>query len=317
MSQYLTQDRFDAACAFAARSARPLDRALLDLALGVDAFQSALDALAEFQNEDGGFGHGLEPDLASPASSAISTSIGLRLLARLDTPGDHPMVRGCIRWLDANFDRAAGVWPIIGPGVDLAPHAPWWSWSDSMAGSESVAGAKNGFRFNPTAEILGLLYVYRDDVPAGLIDAAETAMCETICRTTVIESAYDLKCALRLAETKAAPAHLALPLRSVVLRTIAARDPGDEHASALDLAPTPTSLAFAAMSERLDEGLAALIKGQQADGGWTPFWDWGFVEARAWERARRDWRGWLTREALETLMAHGRVGRDGNFSPRR
>ena len=42
-------------------------------------------------------------------------------------------------------------------------------------------------------------------------------------------------------------------------------------------------------------------------GGWTPFWDWGFVDAEAWETARRAWRGWLTREALEVLLAYGRV----------
>ena len=314
MVQLLTRDRFEAARTFVADGARPLDRALLDLALGVGAPQTALAALATYQNKDGGFGHSLEPDLSSPASTAIATSIGLRLLARLDTPSDHPMVQGAIRWLDANLDRAAGVWPIIGPGVELAPHAPWWSWSEDMAGSEGVAGAKNGFRFNPTAEILGLLYVYRDGVPALLIDAAETGLRRAIAETELIESAYDLRCALRLAETGAAPADLVLLLKSLVLRSVAAHAPGDEHAPTLALAPTPASLAAAAVSGRLDGAIAALIEGQQPDGGWTPFWDWSFVDARAWERAKRDWRGWLTREALETLMAHGRVEPEDSLS---
>ncbi len=176
-----------------------------------------------------------------------------------------------------------------------------------MAGSDSVAGAKAGFRFNPTAEILGLLYGYRDSVPASLIGAAETSMRRTLAATLVIESAYDLKCALRLVETKAAPADLVLPLEALVRRSIEVRDPADEHASALDLAPTPTSFAAAAVRSRLDDAIARLIDGQQSDGGWTPFWNWSVVDASAWERAKRDWRGWLTREALETLMAHGRV----------
>jgi hypothetical protein len=40
---------------------------------------------------------------------------------------------------------------------------------------------------------------------------------------------------------------------------------------------------------------------------WNPDWNWGFVDAKAWTQAERDWRGWMTRENLETLLAHGRV----------
>lgn len=55
--------------------------------------------------------------------------------------------------------------------------------------------------------------------------------------------------------------------------------------------------------------LIALIAAQADDGGWTPFWDWGFVDAKAWAKAKADWRGQLTREALEVLLAYGRVER--------
>jgi hypothetical protein len=61
------------------------------------------------------------------------------------------------------------------------------------------------------------------------------------------------------------------------------------------------------VDRRIEPGLVALIGAQAEDGGWTPFWDWSFVDADAWDRARRAWRGWLTREALETLLAYGRV----------
>src|SRR5713226_4689276 len=105
MEAKLSCERFEAARAFVDRMGRPLDRALLRHHLGEQGAEPAFEALAAFQNQDGGFGHGLEPDTTSPASTAIATSIGLRLLARLGAGSDHPMVRGTLAWLDGAIDR--------------------------------------------------------------------------------------------------------------------------------------------------------------------------------------------------------------------
>jgi len=299
---HLPQERFEAARDFLDQNGRGLDIALLrQWPAKEGAGEAVLAALAPFQNPDGGFGHGLEPDIQSPASSALATSIGLRFLARGEAQGDHPMVTAAIGWLDANLDRERGVWPIIGPDVDLAPHAPWWTWSEDLAASW------NGFRFNPTAEILAWLYRYRAAVPGALLAAVEAGLRRTLVETALIEGAYDLKCALRLIEADGLPPDLADPLAALVSRSIADHDPADEHASPFDFAPTPASPFAGAVTDRTAAALAALIAAQSEDGGWTPFWDWSFVDAGAWETALRDWRGWLTREALETLLTWRRV----------
>jgi hypothetical protein len=221
---HLSQERFDAARAFLEQIGRPLDAAILRHRLGeAGAAEAVLTALAPFQNADGGFGQGLEPDIQSPASSALATSIGLRLLPRAGARGDHPMVVAAVGWLDANLDRERGVWPIIGPDVDLAPHAPWWAWSEDLAASW------NGFRFNPTAEILGWLYIYRDHyraaVPGEMIAAVEAGLRRTLAEAELIEGAYDLKCAVGLAEGLGAPDDLAGPLELLVRRSLVAHDP--------------------------------------------------------------------------------------------
>ena len=70
----LSRADFDRAKRFISAHARPLDRSLF-----VYHFQSgpADDVMAElvrFQNEDGGFGRGLEPDFRLGASSALATT---------------------------------------------------------------------------------------------------------------------------------------------------------------------------------------------------------------------------------------------------
>jgi hypothetical protein len=301
MTSMLTPDRFAAARAFVLDHGRPLDAALLRLALGEGSREAVLEALSPFQNDDGGFGHGLEPDLPSPASSAIATSVGLRVLVCAAATAGHPMVRAALAWAAAHLDREGGVWPIIGADADLAPHAPWWAFSADLAANW------NGFRFNPTAEMLAHLYAWREAAPDGAIAAAEAGLARTLAEGHAIESAYDLKCAVRLAESGGLPPALQAGLDELLRRSIAAHDADDVHASPFDYAPTPRARLADTVAGQTDAALAALIAAQQPDGGWPLFWDWAFVDAAAWARAERDWRGQVTRDAVETLLAWGRI----------
>ena len=308
MTQVLSRDRYDAALAFVRQEARPLEVALLNHALGDAGPEPALLALSEFQNPDGGFGGGLESDMQGPASTAIATSVALRLLLRVGAAARQPMVAGALGWLAQTLDRERGVWWIVGPGDGHAPHAPWWAWSEDAIGSDDLAGAKLGFAFNPTAELLSQLYAWRDAAAPGVIETVEAQFRRSVDEIEVIESAYDLKCAAKLAESPAAPADLRGQTERLVRRSIEAHDPDDEHLSVLELAPTPTSLFADAISDRLETAVERLIAGQQDNGGWALFWDWSFVDAKAWAKAKRDSRGWVTREAIETLRAWGRIG---------
>jgi len=303
MAHTLSRTRFEAARQFVSTHGRALDAALLAKSRGHGSAEAVMVALIAFQNPDGGFGHGLEPDMRSPASTAIATSIGLRLLARVGAPVRHPTVVGAIDWLEGMLDRENGVWPIVGKDVGLAPHAPWWGWSEDLAASW------NGFRFNPTAEILAHLYRYRAATPAAVFESAEAGLRRTLAEVDVLDGAYDLKCAIRLAEADSLPSDLAESLDALVRRSIAAHDPADEHASPFDAAAIPSSPFADLVDNRIESSLTALIDGQTEDGGWTwnSEWAWGFVDKKAWADAERDWRGWITREALETLLAYGRV----------
>ena len=303
MTKLLTKARFAAAEAFVREKGRPLEAALLALELGRGSADTALAALVAFQNADGGFGHGLEPDLTTPASSAIATSIGLRILTRLETPARRPTVIAALEWLSGALDGEAGVWPIVGEDARLAPHAPWWTWSDDFA------AGWNGFRFNPTAEILAHLYGFRDFTPAAMIDCVEAGLRRTLADAELIENAYDLKCAIRLAEADGLPPDLARPLDSLVRRSIAAHDPADAHASPFDAAATPASPFADVVDGRIEPALTALIAAQADDGGWpwNPDWDWSFVDKASGAAAVQAWRGVVTRDALQTLLAYGRA----------
>lgn len=294
----LSRAAFDRAVAYIHREGRSLDAELLSHTLAGGNAPAVLAALAAFHNADGGFGRALEPDIRSPSSSAIATSIGFQMLRRVGAGPDEPMVRRGLAWL-AEHGRD-GVWPIIDPSVDEAPHAFWWNWSEDLAQSW------NGFRFNPTAELLGYLYDYRALVPEALVARVEGRLLDHLDPMPVL-TAYDLKAAARLAETRDLPEALKGRLIAVLRASAAALDPDDPHGSPLELVPRPGSLLHDVLADRLEPAFEQLIAQQQPDGSWAPFWDWRSVSEAAWAEAERDWRSVLTRQTLELLHAHGKI----------
>ena len=301
----LTRAAYDQARAFVNTRGRRLDAALLDHAFDHAAADSALVLLAGYQNPDGGFAHGLEPDLPTPTSTAIVTSVGLQLLRQLGAPAEHAMVRAAIGWLAGAFDADLGVWPIINASVGLTPHAFWWDWDGDLA------MRWNGFRFNPSAELLGDLYAYRSVAPATVIDRAQVALLEAIGAVNRLDGAYDIKALMRLIETEQTPDLVRGPAEALMATTRDGFDPDDAHASPLDLTPRPRPGQAAPVSDAVEGALQALIAAQETDGGWRPFWDWSAVDAAAWTTAERAWRGVLTGQALETLSAYGRIDGPG------
>jgi hypothetical protein len=76
----LSKYRFEQAKIFLNSKARKLERALFEFEFENGSKENVVDELKAYQNEDGGFGNGLEPDFRCKESSALATAIGLHYL---------------------------------------------------------------------------------------------------------------------------------------------------------------------------------------------------------------------------------------------
>ena len=306
----LSRVAFERAREFLRTQARPLDRALFEHRFERAPAESALCELAHFQNDDGGFGHALEPDMRAPTSSALATGIGLRLLTELDCTVDHPMVQRAINYLLATFDASTQVWRVIPANANQFPHAPWWHEDNG-----SLARTFDGFRIIPRAELVGVLHHYAALAPPQwLADVTESTV---TCIETIQElgtgGGDDLRYAITLAETAELPerfkTRLAARIRSVTLDVVA-RDPqrwSSYCITPLKLASSPRSLVADLLGDILPINLDYQIEHQTAEGTWEPTWSWGDLYPDAWAQAKREWRGSLTLNTLTTLRAFGRI----------
>ena len=264
-------------------------------------------ALVEYRNVDGGFGHGLEPDIRTPASSVVATTMAFRLLRRMGIGPDEPLVQRGIGYFVATYDAAGGRWPIVPAAVEAAPHAPWWTYA-------TIEQTFSGFALNPTAEVVGYLIDYAELIPAELRAAASRVVLERLTTPRVPVSQEALSCLLMLGETRGLDSAMrrAVDTRiAEVIPTVVVQDPARWHEycfTPLDVAPAPATR-FVALLDRhvIDAQLDHWIDTLSDDGAWSLPWSWAQIDAAAWTQAEAAWQGWRIVERLATLAAYGRV----------
>ena len=303
----LSQQGMQQARTFIATSARPLEQALFSHYLDDGSVEEVYTQLAQYANPDGGFGRALEPDLRTPESSVIATTVGLQTLRGLRTPETHPLVEGAMRYLLNTYDAERQRWPIIPPASRDAPHAPWWSYD------EELPERFGQFLANPRAEILGYLYDYARLVPQDLLQQLTPAVLSHLDTLPETMEMHDLMCYIRLVETRTLPdavrEQLLRKLTPAVDRVVA-REPAawEQYGlTPLTVVATPDSPFAAMLAPAIEANLDYDIQHQQADGSWGPPWSWGDLFPEAWNVAEREWKGVLTVATLRRLQAFNRL----------
>jgi hypothetical protein len=281
---------FDAAAEFMATRARVLDRRVFERLFQGGAAEPVRDAVAAYRNDDGGFGHALEPDLRAEGSQPAAVEMALRIMDAADA-WDERLVRDTIDWLTSIAPSEGGATFVL-PTLSQGPHAPWW-----------VPAEGNPVSLIQTGQIAGVLYARGFNHPWR--DAATEVMWRGIDQLTE-PNAYEMFGVLAfLQHVPDRPrAENALQRIGRSLRALATLDPnaeGETH-SPLDFAPLPDSIARSLFDEpTIEAHLNHLAGAQREDGGWTFNWP-------AWSpAAESDWRGFLTVDALRVLRANGRA----------
>lgn len=306
----LSPAAYDRARRFLRTEARALDRALFAFRFEGAPADAVASALSAYRNADGGFGRALEPDVRTPASSALATGIGLQVLKEIGRPAGNPQVKGAVRYLLDTLDAQGQVWRVIPPGANDHAHAPWWHDEDG-----SLARTFDGYLIIPRAQLVGLLHHFAADVPAPWLEALTertVADVETI-NELGTGGGDDLAYALDLAEEEALPERyrqrLLRRLRAVVPGAVS-RDPEEWHTYSrhpLKVIHSPASPVADLLPDAIQADLDYQIARQTPEGTWDPVWTWGDAYPEAWQQARHEWRGHLTLETLTILRNFGRV----------
>ncbi|MFI9247768.1 hypothetical protein ACIGXF_35575 [Streptomyces sp. NPDC053086] len=264
-----------------------------------EAVEAALDA---YRNEDGGYGHALEPDLRGPVSQPLHTAHALGVLDAVGRCGGQRVERVC-RYL-TSVSNADGALPAVHPGQRGYPTAPFVPVVDDPP-SDLLA----------TGPVVGLLH--RNEVWHAWLFRA-TDYCWHAVESLEKSHPYEVEAAVTFLDSapdrpraEAAADRLGRLVRE---QRLAVLDPDrldafavasgyapGEHHFPHDFARSPDSLARAWFTDdEMARSLDHLAAEQREDGGWPVRW-------RQWAPAPTlEARPLVTIEALRTLRAHGR-----------
>jgi len=303
----MTNQLFERAKTYIFEQGRALDQALFTHHFSDGSADDVLTELAAFQNEDGGFGHALEPDIRTPASSVIATAHAFAIFRELKTDNWQPLVEPAANYLLDQYDVEKRIWPIVPPEVELAPHAPWWTY-------DGIEQTFDQFLVNPRAQIMGCLYDYIELTPVDLLIPLSDLLLEYI--PTLPDELFknDVLCFLYLEKTIDLPEYLRRGLRFKLMERIQnsiVTDPSrwNEYVlRPLQVVSSPDSYWMEAVEESaIEANLDYLIEQQLPDGSWPLPWSWAQVDAAAWAQAEREWKGSIALENLKLLQAFGRI----------
>jgi len=159
---------------FLYRNARPIDLARWQYHFENGSRDAVVNALAYYQNADGGFGHALEADCFDPHSSPIQTWCTTEILREIGfTDSDSPVIRGILAYLDSGacFSEKQNQWYDVAPTANEYPRACWWNYSGDEGGQ---------WQYNPTACLAGFVLRHADP---------STELYRKCCR--IAQEAYD------------------------------------------------------------------------------------------------------------------------------
>lgn len=289
---------------FIHRNGRLLERRWMEHLFEGGSKNAVIAALRAYQNDDGGFGHALEPDIRDPHSQPIPTEVALHIMDELDL-FDASILSGILQYLESITLPGGGV-PRALCSVNHYPHAPWWTTERDDAAS-----------MNPTGSIVALL-LKQHAVP--LAESPDQGHCpqwfadtiqfiwrniENVGRTDYHDLIQAIDFLQQTSDRDRAETLLAQMDSWLLSPGVIEYDSNAEgyvH-KILDWAPKRNSYCTRLIhdQEAVSRHLDALIAEQQDDGGWSISWE------PPSQAAKLEWRGYITVQRLLTLQSYERL----------
>lgn len=285
--------------------ARPLEIARVRHLLSDGSVDDVLHELKKFQNPDGGFGHGLEPDFWNPHSSATQSWVACNIIRDHEIDPFHPVVTSLLDYLKETFDHTIMRWHAIDHDNHQHPHAPWWNKEGALSS------------FNPSASLAGFIIKYGNPMDS-MYKVAKKVVGEAfhyiLHRKESIEP-HELRCLIEMMNDIAFDYRLDQTYKKAKNAMILWIDDAiekDEHLWLTSYVTKPSqlikhhpSLGSEVFHDQLLKEIDLAFNHQNEEHLWSITWDWMGKYPDAFEIAKKHWQGIIAYGYLKLIKDLG------------
>ncbi|MGM0437841.1 MAG: hypothetical protein ACQEQD_06185 [Bacillota bacterium] len=302
----LAKSTYDKLSKYIKDEARELEKCLFEYYFENRSKENIIEVLNKYQNEDGGFGNGLEPDFRLPDSSPMATSIGLRYISQINGHKKaEKMVKSAISYLEKEYNEKRKGWYALSKKVNDYPHTPWWHYDPEK--EMTVIDQNWG---NPSAEIIAYLYKYQDIVKELDINYLLDYAIYYLQKKEKFNSENEVYCYLKLYNIlpknyqKKIEKDLAKAIKQVLEKN--KEKWFDYVPQPLDFVPSPKNCRFGIKKSLIKDNLDFWVALLEKNGVIDPPWGKNFYEGDL-SSAYKEWKGILTFKVLKRLDNYNRI----------
>ncbi|WP_339895529.1 hypothetical protein [uncultured Algibacter sp.] len=296
----LSKDGFFKAKDFILTNARMIERRLFEFHFENGTTEGVFHAVYAYRNSDGGFGHGMEPDTASPESQPLFSIMALETLDEVGYLTKEIILNDFMTYFESITTEKGGI--------------PWmFRPKSTYPCEEHFKTVKEWAALSTTAPLLGILEKYEIDIP-WMKKAEQFVWSEferikdkhVFCYLCVPRWLRFLKHTKSRDETKKTINNLK---NWILTDGVICKDKSDDgwglygKPHSLNYATSSESILYSLFTkETIESDLKELINRQKDDGRWDTWY--GISEG-----TKLEWAGIHTLWALKTLKNYGKIGK--------
>ncbi|MDR3597224.1 hypothetical protein [Clostridium sp.] len=279
-------------------NARDIEKAKWNYLFNNGNKKDIVSELVKYQNDDGGFGNGLEADNLLPASTSIASTEAILIAYDYDLHCDEGWFEKLLMYFEKTIRNTPSFWEKVPKEVENFPHAPWWNYA-----------ADTKFTPNPCAVVASAFIKYGNDAQRTLGNKI-AARCIEFLKSEEECSDHDCYCLQRLFRvlkelnsTLIDDASIKSMERRILECLCTDEDKWMEYVSQpLDLVTSPKSDWYKLVKPFIEKNFLYWINTLKEDGYWNPNFSWG-VDSEIARNVTEIWKGYITVKIARVFKA--------------